>query len=40
MSESKLHIEERPLDEVTLLVLTGEMLLDDGDRCFGGMSTS
>jgi len=34
MSESKLHIEERPLDDVTLLVLTGEMLLDDGDLVF------
>lgn len=34
MSESKLHIEERPLDDVTLLVLTGEMLLDDGDLLF------
>ena len=34
MSESKLYIEERPLDDVTLLVLTGEMLLDDGDLVF------
>jgi len=34
MSESKLHIEERPLDDVTLLVLSGEMLLDDGDLLF------
>jgi anti-sigma B factor antagonist len=34
MSESRLHVEERPLDEVTLLVLTGEMLLDDGDLVF------
>jgi anti-sigma B factor antagonist len=34
MSASKLHIEERPLDDVTLLVLTGEMLLDDGDLLF------
>jgi anti-sigma B factor antagonist len=34
MSESKLQIEERPLDDVTLLVLTGEMLLDDGDLVF------
>ena len=31
---SRLHIEERPLDDVTLLVLTGEMLLDDGDLVF------
>jgi len=34
MSESSLQIEERPLDDVTLLVLTGEMLLDDGDLAF------
>ena len=34
MSESKLHVEERPLADVTLLVLTGEMLLDDGDLVF------
>jgi anti-sigma B factor antagonist len=34
MSESKLRIEERPLNGVTLLVLTGEMLLDDGDLMF------
>ena len=34
MSESKLHIEERPLDDITLLVLTGQMLLDDGDLVF------
>jgi anti-sigma B factor antagonist len=34
MSESKLHIDEQPLDDVTLLVLTGEMLLDDGDLVF------
>jgi anti-sigma B factor antagonist len=34
MSVSRLHIEERPLDDVTLLVLTGEMLLDDGDLVF------
>ena len=34
MSESKLHIEEQSLDDVTLLVLTGEMLLDDGDLMF------
>jgi anti-sigma B factor antagonist len=34
MAESKLHIDERDLDDVTLLVLTGEMLLDDGDLAF------
>jgi anti-sigma B factor antagonist len=34
MSESKLRIEERPLNGVTMLVLTGEMLLDDGDLMF------
>jgi len=34
MRESRLHIEERDLDDVTLLVLTGEMLLDDGDLAF------
>jgi anti-sigma B factor antagonist len=31
---SKLQIEERSVDEVTVLVLTGEMLLDDGDLAF------
>jgi len=34
MGDSKLHIDERQLDDVTLLVLTGEMLLDDGDLAF------
>jgi anti-sigma B factor antagonist len=34
MVDSKLHIDERQLDDVTLLVLTGEMLLDDGDLAF------
>ena len=34
MSDSKLHVDERPIDDVTLLVLTGEMLLDDGDLVF------
>lgn len=28
---SKLQIEERLVDDVTVLVLTGEILLDDGD---------
>jgi anti-sigma B factor antagonist len=31
---SKLQIEERAVDDVTVLVLTGEMLLDDGDLEF------
>jgi anti-sigma B factor antagonist len=35
MTESKLTIEERHGDEVTVLVLTGQMLLDDGDLAFG-----
>ena len=34
MVDSKLHIDEHQLDDVTLLVLTGEMLLDDGDLAF------
>ena len=35
MAESKLTIEERQADDVTVLVLTGKMLLDDGDLAFG-----
>ena len=31
---SKLQIEERRVDEVTVVVLSGEMLLDDGDLAF------
>jgi anti-sigma B factor antagonist len=31
---SKLQIEERQVDDVTVLMLTGEMLLDDGDLAF------
>jgi anti-sigma B factor antagonist len=31
---SKLHIETRHVDDVTVLVLSGEMLLDDGDLAF------
>jgi anti-sigma B factor antagonist len=31
---SKLQIEERHVDDVTVLVLSGEMLLDDGDLAF------
>ena len=34
MSDSRLHIEERQANGVTILVLTGEMLLDDGDLAF------
>jgi anti-sigma B factor antagonist len=39
MAESKLTIEEREADEVTVLVLTGQMLLDDGDLAFGKRMT-
>lgn len=35
MAESKLTIEERHVDDVTVLVLRGQMLLDDGDLAFG-----
>lgn len=35
MTESKLTIEERQAGDVTVLVLTGQMLLDDGDLAFG-----
>jgi anti-sigma B factor antagonist len=35
MAESKLTIEERHDGDVTVLVLTGQMLLDDGDLAFG-----
>ena len=35
MAESKLTIEEREAGDVTILVLTGQMLLDDGDLAFG-----
>jgi anti-sigma B factor antagonist len=31
---SRLQIEERHVDDVTVLVLTGQMLLDDGDLAF------
>ena len=31
---SKLQIEERAVEDVTVLVLTGEILLDDGDLVF------
>ena len=32
---SRLSIEERQVDDVTILVLTGQMVLDDGDLAFG-----
>jgi anti-sigma B factor antagonist len=35
MAESKLTIEERHSGDVTVLALTGQMLLDDGDLAFG-----
>src|SRR4029453_13406758 len=35
MAESKLTLEERHAGDVTILVLTGQMLLDDGDLAFG-----
>jgi anti-sigma B factor antagonist len=35
MSESKLTIEERQVGDVIVLVLAGQMLLDDGDLAFG-----
>jgi anti-sigma B factor antagonist len=31
---SKLQIEERAVEDVTVLMLTGEILLDDGDLAF------
>jgi len=34
MTESKLTIEERDAGDVTVLTLTGQMLLDDGDLAF------
>jgi anti-sigma B factor antagonist len=35
MVASKLAIDERHVGDVTVLVLTGQMLLDDGDLVFG-----
>jgi anti-sigma B factor antagonist len=35
MTESKLTIDERHINDVTVLTLTGQMLLDDGDLAFG-----
>jgi anti-sigma B factor antagonist len=34
MAESKMTLEERQVDGVTVLVLTGQMTLDDGDLAF------
>src|SRR6187200_1422689 len=34
VSDSKLRIDEQRINDVTLLVLTGEILLDDGDLAF------
>ena len=34
MAESKLRIDERVADDVTILTLSGEMRLDDGDLAF------
>src|SRR5262245_33676559 len=34
MSDSRLHIEERQTNGVTILILAGEILLDDGDLAF------
>jgi len=34
MPESKLRIEERHVGDVAILVLSGEILLDDGDLAF------
>jgi anti-sigma B factor antagonist len=34
MTDSKLTIDERESGEVTILTLTGQMLLDDGDLAF------
>lgn len=35
MAESKLTIDERQAGDVIVLVLAGQMLLDDGDLAFG-----
>jgi anti-sigma B factor antagonist len=35
MAQSKLTIQERQAGEVMILVMTGQMLLDDGDLAFG-----
>ena len=35
MTDSALRITERQIDDVTVLVLAGQMILDDGDLAFG-----
>ena len=35
MTDSALSIVERQLDDVTVLALTGQILIDDGDLVFG-----
>jgi anti-sigma B factor antagonist len=35
MTDSKLAIEERQTGDITVLVLKGQMVLDDGDLAFG-----
>jgi anti-sigma B factor antagonist len=35
MTESKLSMAEREANDVTILMLTGEMLIDDGDLAYG-----
>jgi anti-sigma B factor antagonist len=35
MADTKLKIEEREIQGVTVLTLSGQMLLDDGDLLFG-----
>jgi anti-sigma B factor antagonist len=35
MTDSALSIVERQLDDVTVLALTGQILIDDGDLAFG-----
>jgi anti-sigma B factor antagonist len=35
MTQSKLNIEERRAGDVTILLLAGQMVLDDGDLAFG-----
>jgi anti-sigma B factor antagonist len=34
VAESKLRIEERRVDDVTVIVLTGQITLDDGDLAY------
>ena len=35
MAKSKLQIDEREMGDITVLTLTGEITLDDGDLVFG-----